>query len=67
MGGAFNLLTPQEAPRRSRTPKIQGYPRLITALEEVRKIADRYGIMRARGPAASSESLALIEKMLGEL
>ncbi|WP_327700162.1 helix-turn-helix domain-containing protein [Streptomyces sp. NBC_00459] len=65
MGGAFNLLTPQKHPQVAYT-EVQGHPRLITALEEVRKIADRYGIMRAVA-LPPAESRALIEKKLGEL
>lgn len=65
MDGAFNLLTPKGHPQVAYT-EIQGYPRLITDMEEVRKIADRYGIMRAMAlpPLASR---ALIEKKLEEL
>ncbi|WP_407696844.1 hypothetical protein [Streptomyces dysideae] len=39
------------------------YPRLITDAEEVRKIADRYGIMRAMA-LPPMESRELIEKKL---
>ncbi|BBC35746.1 DNA-binding protein [Streptomyces graminofaciens] len=46
--------------------EAQGYPHLITGLEEVRKIADRYGIMRALA-LSPMESRALMEKKLGEL
>lgn len=65
MGGAFNLLTPQKHPQVAYT-EVQGFPRLITDVEEVRKIADRYGIMRAMA-LPPAESRALIEKKLGEL
>ncbi|MFF4797959.1 helix-turn-helix transcriptional regulator [Streptomyces sp. NPDC001351] len=65
MDGAFNLLTPKRHPQVAYT-EIQGFPRLITDLEEVRKIADRYGIMRAMA-LPPEESQALIEKKLGEL
>ncbi|WP_405535805.1 helix-turn-helix transcriptional regulator [Streptomyces sp. NBC_00075] len=65
MGGAFNLLTPQKHPQVAYT-EVQGHPRLITDVEEVRKIADRYGIMRAVA-LPPTESRALIEKKLGEL
>jgi transcriptional regulator with XRE-family HTH domain len=64
MDGAFNLLTPQRHPQVAYT-EVQGYPRLITDVEEVRKIADRYGIMRAMA-LPPTESRALIEKKLGE-
>ncbi|MFD4504562.1 helix-turn-helix domain-containing protein [Streptomyces sp. NPDC058457] len=65
MGGAFNLLTPQRHPQVGYT-EVQGFPRLITDPEEVRKIADRYGIMRAMA-LPPAESRALIEKKLEEL
>ncbi|MEU0738459.1 helix-turn-helix transcriptional regulator [Streptomyces sp. NPDC006134] len=65
MDGAFNLLTPKRHPAVAYT-EIQGYPRLVTDLEEVRKIAERYGIMRAMA-LPPTESQALIEKKLGEL
>ncbi len=65
MGGAFNLLTPQKHPQVAYT-EVQGYPRLITDLLEVRTIADRYGIMRAMA-LTPEESSVLIEKMLEEL
>ncbi|MEV1049818.1 helix-turn-helix transcriptional regulator [Streptomyces sp. NPDC049887] len=65
MDGAFTLLTPKGRHQVAYT-EIQGYPRLITALEEVRVFSERYGIMRARA-LAPLESLSLIEKMLGEL
>ncbi|SMF18018.1 helix-turn-helix transcriptional regulator [Streptomyces sp. Amel2xC10] len=65
MGGAFNLLTPQKHPQVAYT-EVQGFPRLITDLLEVRTIADRYGIMRAMA-LPPEESSVLIEKMLEEL
>ncbi|QQC90758.1 helix-turn-helix domain-containing protein [Streptomyces alfalfae] len=61
--GVFTLLT-----SKSRQPvaytEVQGYPRLITDVEEVRLIAARYGILRSKALNAQ-ESLTLIEKMLG--
>lgn len=65
LGGAFNLLTPKEHAQVAYT-EAQGYPRLITDREEVRKIADRYGVLRAMA-LNPAESRALIEKKLGEL
>lgn len=65
MGGSFNLLTPERYPQVAYT-EVQGYPRLITEPEEVRKIAVRYGIMRATA-LPPPESRALIEKKLEEL
>ncbi|WP_328223839.1 MULTISPECIES: helix-turn-helix domain-containing protein [unclassified Streptomyces] len=65
LGGAFNLLAPKGHAQVAYT-EAQGYPRLITDPEGVRKIADRYGIMRALA-LNPMESRALIEKKLGEL
>ncbi|MFI8536705.1 helix-turn-helix domain-containing protein [Streptomyces aquilus] len=65
LGGAFNLLTPKSHGQVAYT-EAQGHPRLITDSEEVRKIADRYGIMRAMA-FTPAESRALIEKKLEEL
>ncbi|MGY4741282.1 helix-turn-helix domain-containing protein [Streptomyces sp. ATMOS53] len=65
MGGAFNLLTPPRHPQVAYT-EIQGYPRLITDPEEVRKIVDRYGMIRAMA-LTPKDSRALIDKKLGEL
>lgn len=62
MGGAFNLLTPMKHPQVAYT-EVQGYPRLITDPQEVRTIADRYGIMRAVA-LSPEDSRALIEKKL---
>ncbi|CAM5443855.1 helix-turn-helix domain-containing protein [Streptomyces aurantiogriseus] len=65
MDGAFNLLTPKKHGQVAYT-EIQGYPRLITDCDEVRKIADRYGIMRAMA-LSPRETQRLIEKKLEEL
>ncbi|CAL9522760.1 helix-turn-helix domain-containing protein [Streptomyces sp. enrichment culture] len=65
LDSAFNLLTPKGHSQVAYT-EGQGYPRLITEPEEVRQIADRYGIMRAMA-LNPMETQALIEKMLGEL
>lgn len=65
LGSAFNLLTPKGHQQVAYT-EAQGYPRLITDTEEVRKIADRYGIMRAMA-LPPKESGELIEKKLEEL
>jgi len=64
MDGAFNLLTPKGHSPVAYT-EVQGHPRLITDADEVRKIADRYGIMRAMA-LTPLESQTLIKKMLGE-
>ncbi|WP_086770890.1 helix-turn-helix domain-containing protein [Streptomyces bobili] len=65
MDGAFNLLAPKKHPQVAYT-EVQGYPRLITDPEEVRKIADRYGIMRAMA-LPPEETRTLIAKKLEEL
>lgn len=65
MGGAFTLLTPQRHPQVAYT-EIQEYPRLITDSEEVRKIVDRYGVIRAMA-LPPRESRALIDEKSGKL
>ncbi|MEU9333300.1 helix-turn-helix transcriptional regulator [Streptomyces sp. NPDC048290] len=65
LDSAFNLLTPREHGQAAYT-EAQGFPQLITDRKEVRKIADRYGIMRALA-LTPRESRALIEKKLEEL
>ncbi|MFF5534729.1 helix-turn-helix domain-containing protein [Streptomyces cinerochromogenes] len=64
MDGPFNLLTPNKRAQVAYV-EVQGYPRLIADPEEVRKIADRYGIMRAMA-LNPTESLAMIEELVGE-
>ncbi|MEU9309940.1 helix-turn-helix transcriptional regulator [Streptomyces sp. NPDC048256] len=65
LDSAFNLLTPKAHGQVAYT-ESQGYPRLITDQEEVRKIADRYGFMRALA-LNPMESRALINGKLEEL
>ncbi|GGW58650.1 helix-turn-helix domain-containing protein [Streptomyces xantholiticus] len=62
--GVFTLLTAETRQQVAYT-EVQGYPRLITDTEQVRLITARYGILRSQALNAR-ESLALIEKMLGE-
>ncbi|WP_406206121.1 helix-turn-helix transcriptional regulator [Kitasatospora sp. NBC_01560] len=64
MGGSFTLLTPKG---RSQVAfvEVQHVNRLITDPEEVRIMAARYSSIRAQA-LGLRESLALIEKMLGE-
>jgi hypothetical protein len=64
-GSGFNLLVPKGHGQVAYT-ESQGYPRLITDPEEVRRIADRYGIMRAMA-LSPSETRKLIEQKLEEL
>ncbi|TQK45219.1 helix-turn-helix protein [Streptomyces sp. SLBN-118] len=64
MDGAFTLLTPKGRQQAAYT-EVQGYSRLVTEPDEVRVFAERYGIIRAQA-LTPRESLALIEKMLGE-
>ncbi|MFE2373898.1 helix-turn-helix transcriptional regulator [Streptomyces sp. NPDC059398] len=64
MEGAFNLLTTRREQQLGYT-EVQGHPRLITDAREVRELADRYGMIRAQA-LTPQESLALIEKMLGD-
>lgn len=65
LDSAFNLLTPKGHSQVAYT-EAQGFPRLISDGEEVRKIVDRYGIMRAMA-LPPLESRALIEQKLEEL
>ncbi|MGW0563683.1 helix-turn-helix domain-containing protein [Streptomyces sp. NPDC003016] len=64
LDGSFTLLTPKGRQQVAYT-EVYGHPRLITDAEEVRAFADRYGIIRAQA-RTPRDSLALIEKMLGE-
>ncbi|MEO3763239.1 helix-turn-helix transcriptional regulator [Streptomyces sp. B8F3] len=64
LGGPFTLLTP---PGKSQLAyvEVQNISRLVTDPEEVRMLASRYGSIRAQA-LTPSESLALIEKLLGD-
>ncbi|WP_199548958.1 helix-turn-helix transcriptional regulator [Streptomyces sp. N35] len=64
LDGSFILLTPKGRHQVAYT-EIYGHARLVTDPAEVGVFADRYGIIRSRA-LRPSESLALIEKMLGE-
>jgi transcriptional regulator with XRE-family HTH domain len=65
LDGSFTLLTPRGR-REVAYTEIYGHARLITDPEEVRQYTERYGIIRAQA-LTPQESLAVIEKMLGEL
>ncbi|MGV9621002.1 helix-turn-helix domain-containing protein [Streptomyces tendae] len=65
MGGSFILLTPKGKPQLGYT-EAQSSSRLVMEAEEVRILAARYGSVRAQA-LTMQESIALIEKMLGEL
>lgn len=65
LDSSFNLVAPKGHSQVAYT-EAQGFPRLISDGEEVRKIADRYGIMRAMA-LPPMESRALIERKLEEL
>ncbi|MGW2558211.1 helix-turn-helix domain-containing protein [Streptomyces sp. NPDC001514] len=64
MGGSFILLTPKGRSQVAYTESY-GHPRLVIDTEEVRVFGERYGSMRAQA-LTPRESLALIEKLLGE-
>ncbi|MEU9046719.1 MULTISPECIES: helix-turn-helix transcriptional regulator [unclassified Kitasatospora] len=64
MGGPFTLLTPPGRPQIAYV-EVQHVNRLITDPEEVRRMAARYGTLRGQA-LNMRESLALIEKILGE-
>lgn len=63
--GPFTLLTRQGGDQFGYV-EAQGKSTLVTDREEVRALAARYGIIRAQA-LTPSESLAYIEKLLGEL
>ncbi|MFJ3302911.1 helix-turn-helix domain-containing protein [Streptomyces sp. NPDC086549] len=62
--GPFVLLTPKAKPQVAYL-EVQGTGHLITQPEEVRILAARYGAIRGQA-LTPRESLALIEKLLGE-
>lgn len=64
LGGPFTLLTPKGKPQVGYL-EVQNVSRLVTDPEEVRMLAARYGSIRAQA-LTPHESLALIEKMLGD-
>jgi transcriptional regulator with XRE-family HTH domain len=64
LGGAFTLLVAKNEKHVGYT-ESQGHPRLITDPQEVRELEARYAIMRTQA-LRPPESLALIEKMLGD-
>ncbi|MGW6703719.1 helix-turn-helix domain-containing protein [Streptomyces sp. NPDC054956] len=63
--GAFTLLRPKGRNEVAYT-ETYGHAHLITDPEQVRIYSERYGIIRAQA-LTPHESLALIEKLLGEL
>ncbi|MEV0495890.1 helix-turn-helix domain-containing protein [Streptomyces atratus] len=64
LDASFIMLNPKGRQQVAYT-EAYGHPRLITDPEEVRVFSERYGIIRSQA-LATRESLALIEKMLGE-
>lgn len=64
LGSAFTLLRPRGRNEVAYTESY-GHANLITDPEQVRVYSERYGIIRAQA-LTPHESLALIEKMLGE-
>ncbi|MFI6728098.1 helix-turn-helix domain-containing protein [Streptomyces sp. R-74717] len=64
LDASFTLLTPKGRQEAAYT-ETYGHARLITNPEEVRVFSERYGIIRSRA-LTPTESLTLIEKMLGE-
>ncbi|MFH9007219.1 helix-turn-helix domain-containing protein [Streptomyces afghaniensis] len=63
--GPFTVLTPQGGDQVAYM-EVQGKSTLVTDREEVRALSARYGIIRAQA-LTPRESLAYIEKLLGEL
>ncbi|MGW5847067.1 helix-turn-helix domain-containing protein [Streptomyces sp. NPDC055254] len=64
MGGSFTLLHPKGR-QQIAYHEAYGRPHLITDPDQVRIMAERYGIIRAQA-LTPDESLDMIEKMLGE-
>lgn len=62
LGSAFNLLVPKGHEQVAYL-EAQGHPQLITARDEVRKIADRYGIMRAMALTPKESRVVIAEKL----
>jgi hypothetical protein len=62
--GPFILMTPK-GKQQVAYLEVQDVSRLVTDAEEVRMLASRYGNIRGQA-LTSGESLALIEKMLGD-
>ncbi|RAJ49854.1 MULTISPECIES: helix-turn-helix domain-containing protein [unclassified Streptomyces] len=65
LGGAFNLLVPKGNEQVAYL-ETQGHPQLIVNRDDVRKIADRYGIMRAMA-LTPKQSRALIAEKVDKL
>ncbi|MGX6741943.1 Scr1 family TA system antitoxin-like transcriptional regulator [Streptomyces peucetius] len=64
LDGPFTLVTPKGQSQVAYL-ETHTYPRLITGREEVQVLSVRYGITKSQA-LRPGESLALIEKMLGE-
>nr|WP_308299027.1 helix-turn-helix transcriptional regulator [Streptomyces sp. GESEQ-35] len=65
MDGPFNLLTVRRGEQVAYV-EIHTYPRLITDVEEVRVLNERYGLLQAHA-LRPNESLDLIERLRGRL
>ncbi|NYV75056.1 helix-turn-helix transcriptional regulator [Streptomyces sp. UH6] len=65
MGGPFTLLELKDRPRMAYL-EVQHVSRLITAPEEVRVLAAKYGSIRGQA-LSTHESSRLVEKLLGDL
>ncbi|WP_406266133.1 helix-turn-helix transcriptional regulator [Streptomyces sp. NBC_00191] len=64
LGGPFQLLEPKAGPKAAHA-EVQQFSRVVTDRKEVRTLEARYGTIRAQA-LTPRESLALIEKVLGE-
>ncbi|MGW2261403.1 helix-turn-helix domain-containing protein [Streptomyces sp. NPDC001780] len=64
IGGSFQLLEPRQGPKAAHA-EVQQISRVIVDRKEVSELEARYGIIRAQA-LTPRESLAFIEKMLGE-
>ncbi|NEC10204.1 helix-turn-helix domain-containing protein [Streptomyces sp. SID7909] len=65
LDGPFTLITPKSGEQLAYL-EVQGRSILLTDRDEVRSVAARYGIIRSQA-LTPQESLAFIEKLLGEL
>lgn len=64
LGGPFRLIDPHHGPKVGHV-EVQRFSRVIPERQEVRRLEIQYGIIRAQA-LTPRESLAFIEKLLGE-
>jgi gamma-glutamyl:cysteine ligase YbdK (ATP-grasp superfamily) len=64
LGGSFRLIVPRSGPQVGHV-EVQQFSRVVDGQQDVRRLDALYGIIRAQA-LTPSESLAFIEKVLGE-